>query len=42
MAFLLPPSETVTNNDVYDSSDEEFKNRLRLGSLMAHDKGDNF
>ena len=33
MAFLLQPGETVTNNDVYDSSDEEYQNehRLRLG-----------
>ena len=31
MAFRLPPGETVTNNDVYDSSDEEYQNRLRLG-----------
>ena len=40
MAFPPQPGETVTNNDLYESSDDEFKNRLRLGSLMIHDKGD--
>ena len=31
MEFLLQAGEAVTNNDVYDSSDEEYQNRWRLG-----------
>ena len=30
--FLPQPGEIETNNDLYESSDEEYDNRLRLGS----------
>ena len=34
MSFLPQPGEIETNDDLYESSDEEYKNRLRLGSFM--------
>ena len=38
MSFLPQPGEIETNDDLYESSDEEYKNRLRLGSLMIPKK----
>ena len=34
MAFFPQPGEVETNDDLYESSDDEYNNRLRLGSIM--------
>ena len=38
MAFLPQLGEIETNDDLYESSDEEFIGRIRLGLLMVNDK----
>ena len=38
MAFFPQPGEVETNDDLYESSDDEYNNRLRLGSLMIPKK----
>ena len=38
MSFLPQPGEIETNDDLYESSDDEYNNRLRLGSLMIPKK----
>ena len=35
MAFLSNVAEVMKSSEDYDSNDEEFQNRLRLGSIFV-------